>query len=355
MQPEGDIERPHQRYGRSGEEEMDHINAEAADGEVGKQPLYPDGTDFGVFAEHEDGDSHQHHVRRAIIDEQLELGGGVFGQRRHVAESEVGYEIADGKHRNADGECPRQRPVDAAQIVPQQEVTVEARKVIQHIKFVPCAGTPQFLADEDAHVGNKEGYAPRNKEPKFGALRCLLDPRGEDGHIKVQADEEVDIPHVDIIRSVGQRYRGDIIQDIGKRLLLGNFSKVGEEYQDAVGSEAYQLHQPGEGAIKYRPDQEGPQHARDTLLVKPAGIAPHGQEQRPGYHHKERDARADGCGEDGAPELDVVEIGRWLAGIEIERVGTVAAYHGEHRDETDDVEPDDVFARCKKRLFLHVY
>ena len=109
---------------------MDHINAEAADGEVGKQPLYPDGTDFGVFAEHEDGDSHQHHVRRAIIDEQLELGGGVFGQRRHVAESEVGYEIADGKHRDADGECPRQRPVDAAQIVPQQEVTVEARKVI---------------------------------------------------------------------------------------------------------------------------------------------------------------------------------------------------------------------------------
>ena len=81
-------------------------------------------------------------------------------------------------------------------IVPQQEVSVESRKVIEQPERIPrtgpeCIGTGKFQ-----QIGQECAQEPKPQKEFFLSFVGPLNPCRENGHIEIEADEHVDVPHV---------------------------------------------------------------------------------------------------------------------------------------------------------------
>ena len=95
----------HQLNARAGEEVVDHVDSESADGQIGQHPF--DGFVFHLylFTKHKDGESHHHDVQTVVGEKQFKLFVGIVRQCRDMSESEECHKIADDEKGYRDENC----------------------------------------------------------------------------------------------------------------------------------------------------------------------------------------------------------------------------------------------------------
>lgn len=170
----------------------------------------------------------------------------------------------------------------------QQQVAVESGKVVEHTELVPRVSAEYIAAPVEKHIGyifadirDKQGNNPDEKEYLFGFIACPLYPCREERHIKIQSDEQIDIPHMVLLMAEVERYHGYIFQRIDEALRLMSLS-IAEEVADDFFGQTQQPREPGEHTVKYRPDEEREKYAEDALLIKvPKGCCLTGSSSNP--------------------------------------------------------------------------
>ena len=327
---------------------MHHVDAEAAESEVGQETPRPRLRRKGdMLQQQEPSRGHAGHVQRVVCPEQLNLLRRLLRQGHDVTIAQVGDQEARHQQHQGHGPRPRQAPIHiVAQVVAQQEIAVEPGEVIEQPEGIPRAGAEGIRADELMEVGQQGAERPQPDEHLELLLRGPLHPRREDGHEEVEAYQHVDVPHV--LRNEAERVGDaqDVGQAGGKGLAVA--LRPDEALVDDALVTAQHAREPRKEVVEHRPYQERPQHPQDALLVERPHRLADGKHQGARYHHEQRHARTD----KGHPTLAPhqrggihrpARIGIGVCGRGIERVGRMAAQQKEKGKQPDGVQPDDLF------------
>lgn len=175
---------------------------------------------------------------------------------------------------------------------------------------------------------------------------CLRHPRIENGEIKVESDQHIDVPHVacDIRKIVWNVEHPRTCRTEGLTRGFGPREKEG----DGIGTEAQQPQDKGKKIIATRPDQERPKDTRNAAGIETAhghrttllqGFAGTTEEEGTRKHDENGDTRAHNSTPNGAPTGKIrVAFTAAIRGGSIERVAGVARNQKEKGNKTQKVE-----------------
>lgn len=320
---------------------MTQVNAERQRGEARQ-------TDRRAHLQFADNDEHResHHKNVDPGEKPHDLEVGVIARKillgQHVTERSD--QVAAQKHRNGNGQRTLPAPLRRVlrQVIGQDQVTDEPGHVIESSVTVPVANTenphiaviagiPQRRSDH-FYIGQQQGNAPYVQNEPDIPSGSLLQPCADHGHDQIKADQHVEIPQ-----------RGRIVIEIkNKGIDPGQSSSqgmvVGDDHRITGRNDVIQVNEIRQRQHD-RPENQRNDDASDTLPVKIPELRAYGKQQHPRHHHEQRDAGPDETtGEYPGQKCSPV-------GIEPgdERVAAVRQNHQKTGDDTQQVDPADMF------------
>ena len=321
---------------------MNHIHSETAYRQIGKGFLYWLTIYTNFLTKHEQRKGHQHHVRGTIVEEKFKLFFRAVGRCGHVTETEERDTETYDKHRDSPSQCFCQAPFCVAEIMSQQQITVESGKHIEHIKLVPGTGTPDVRPYKFPVIRNKKRHTPGHKEPPLCFPAGFFHPGGKYRHVQIQPDKQINVPHMHVQQREIERHLCNVSQRYIERLAHHFLTRIREKIENNFRSYSQQACNPREKIVNDRPDKERPEHTPDAFTVERSHLSFYRKQQSTCNHHNQRHTRTKQRAVHGTPPLDFRNIGRRFSRIEVKRVCRMAAYYSEHGYQTNHVEPHDV-------------
>lgn len=180
-----------------------------------------------------------------------------------------------------------------------------------------------------------------HRETTASPYRMLSPPRQRRREVKIQTDQQVNIPHVYIYYGEIKRNLSNVVQRDRQRLTHHFLTRIREKVENDFRVDAQHSGDPGKQIVDNGPDQKRPQDARNAFLIKDRDLAAHRKKQCSGNHHEQGDTGTKQGSVDGTPEFYFANIGRY-ARIKVKRVCAVTTDNGKHGYEADNVQPDNV-------------
>ncbi len=219
-----------------------------------------------VLHKAEDAKGHHRYVHRAEVPEELQRECHPAGGYAAV-ESPHRDEVT--RHEQHHGGQQGRRAV-TAQVMAQHQVARETGVVVEQRRGIPAA-LAQHRGEDLVDINHQRGHHPEGQIALQLALAALPEPRREDGHEEIEADEHIDVPQVPHSHTPVHGDGGDVAQTVGPRL-------VGIQHV---------VH-----GVGHAPEQERPQHTREPLAKEGGGGVGRGQQEITRDDHKQQHTEA---------------------------------------------------------------